>query len=103
MPSRNPAYEKADLQFNLRVGRNIRALRVNAGLSQADLANMANMDSSHISRIETAERGLSYRQAIVMARTFNQSMEKLATYDFYTDSPAQQEDKTTKPVLRRVK
>jgi len=101
LPPRNPAYEKADLQFNLFVGKNIKALRTNRELSQADLAVKANMDSSHISRIETAERGLSFRQAIVLAQALGVELIKLGTWDFHTDSPSEKGEEP-KPKLRVV-
>ena len=43
----------------LKIGNNIKMLRVNKGISQQELANLASIDRAFISTIENGKRNLS--------------------------------------------
>ncbi|MGB7370800.1 helix-turn-helix domain-containing protein [Erythrobacter sp.] len=56
-----------------RIGRAIRELRTEAGLSQEALADASSIDRSHLGRIERGERNLSVLNLARIARALNLS------------------------------
>jgi transcriptional regulator with XRE-family HTH domain len=54
-------------QFDWVVGTNIHFLRTNLGLTQADLAQLADMDPTQLSRVENGERSLKFRESLAIA------------------------------------
>jgi len=54
-------------QFDWLVGTNIRALRVNLKIRQEDLARLADMDPTQLSRVENGERSLKFRESLAIA------------------------------------
>lgn len=58
-------------EFDVVVGVNIRRLREQMGMSQAQLGQVADMSSSQISRLEKGERTLDLWQALKLTTIFN--------------------------------
>lgn len=54
-------------QFDWLVGTNIRVLRHELGMTQGDLAELADMDPTQLSRVENGERSLKFRESIAIA------------------------------------
>lgn len=51
----------------LSIGKTMRAIRKERGLSQEELAHLASIDRSHLGRIERGERNLSIRNVLRIA------------------------------------
>lgn len=59
------------------IGRNIKIARNKKDLSQAELAELADMSTGHISMIETGARGLSMETLVGIANLLNASADEL--------------------------
>jgi transcriptional regulator with XRE-family HTH domain len=64
-------------QFDWLVGTNVRTLRINLGVTQADLAALADMDPTQLSRVENGERSLKFRESIAIAHHLGVRPERL--------------------------
>ncbi len=60
------------------IGRAVRAERVLAGYSQAELAAAAAIDRTRLSRVETGSRELSYEEAVRLAAALRIGVESFA-------------------------
>jgi transcriptional regulator with XRE-family HTH domain len=54
-------------EFDREVGGSVRWLRQQRGLRQEDLAALADMDPTQLSRVENGERSLKFREGIAIA------------------------------------
>jgi len=54
-------------QFDWVVGTNIRVLRMSQEMTQGQLAAMADMDPTQLSRVENGERSLKFRESLAIA------------------------------------
>ena len=63
--------------INKMVGKNIRALRENAGFTQSNLGQFINVDQSLISKIEKGERSLSADMIEKLASLFGVTVEQI--------------------------
>jgi len=53
--------------FDWLIGTNVRDLRHRYGLTQEELAELADMDPTQLSRVENGERSLKFREAMRIA------------------------------------
>lgn len=63
--------------FETSVGLRIRALRIEAGLKQAELARLAGIDSQDMSRLERAQRRINISDIKVLADALQTSMSNI--------------------------
>jgi transcriptional regulator with XRE-family HTH domain len=68
-----------NVEFDVIVGDNIRRLRLKRGLSQASLAERANIDVTRLSRVENGQRRLSFREAMAICDTLHVRPTRLAS------------------------
>jgi len=68
MPARDPDDIAAARQFDWVVGVNIRYWREVREMSQAELAECANISDSQLSRIESGERSLTLQQGNAISK-----------------------------------
>lgn len=59
------------------LGARVRALRVDAGLTQEAVADAADLHWSYVGQIERGERNLTYKNLLRMARGLGVSPDKL--------------------------
>lgn len=59
------------------IGENIRRLREQAGMTQADLGKILGVTHSAISLIESGKRGISLKQADKIAAALNTNLDEL--------------------------
>jgi len=71
---KKPAKEKALLK---KVGDKIRALRVNSGLSQEELAEKVGIHRTYIGSVERGERNVSIINLFYIARSLSSSLSEL--------------------------
>jgi transcriptional regulator with XRE-family HTH domain len=64
-------------QFDWHVGINIRYLRIIKEIEQQELAKLVDMDVSQLSRVETGQRSLKFKEAIAIAKVFGVKPERL--------------------------
>lgn len=60
------------------LGRALAAMRRRAGLTQAEVAEQVGVRNTHISGIETGERGASYPTILAMLRVYGSTLKELA-------------------------
>lgn len=60
------------------LGRALAAMRRRAGLTQAEVAERVGVRNTHISGIETGERGASYPTILAMLRAYGSTLKELA-------------------------
>jgi len=61
----------------IKLGRRVRFLRLKAGLSQEELADVCGLDRTYIGGIERGERNPSLKNILKLADTFNISIIEL--------------------------
>lgn len=66
-------------------GRNVKAARVRAGLTQTDLADRAGISRVDISRIESGMINVTLRTMCKLATTFNVHVSQMLTEDDHND------------------
>jgi transcriptional regulator with XRE-family HTH domain len=59
------------------LGRKIRRLRIELGLSQEEFAHRAEIDRSYIGQIERGERNIAFTNTIKIARALGVSLSQL--------------------------
>jgi transcriptional regulator with XRE-family HTH domain len=59
------------------IGENIRRLREQAGMTQADLGKVLGVTHSAVSLIENGKRGISLKQADKIAAALNTNLDEL--------------------------
>ncbi len=64
-------------QFDWHVGINIRYLRIRLEVEQQELARLADMDVTQLSRVETGQRSLKFKEAIAIAQVLGVTTERL--------------------------
>ena len=64
-------------KYYITIGKNLRDLRKDKGLSQQDLANRCNIDRAKISRIENATEDFMLSTLIELTIALDVSLEKL--------------------------
>lgn len=57
--------------FDAIVGSNIRVLRARREINQNDLADLADMPKSQLSRVENGLRSLKFREAVAIGRALH--------------------------------
>lgn len=65
-------------RFDAVTGANIRRMRTDAGMTLEQLAEIADMDITQLSRTENGERSLSFQQGLAIARHFRVRPRELA-------------------------
>jgi transcriptional regulator with XRE-family HTH domain len=60
------------------LGRALAAIRRRSGLTQAEVAQKVGVRNTHISGIETGERGASYPTILAMLRVYDSTLGELA-------------------------
>lgn len=78
MPSK---VNKSNFNARLVYARNLRALRVNRGLSQEDLANLAGLHRTYIGSVERGERNISIDNMERLARALGVTISDLLKDD----------------------
>lgn len=63
-----------------RLADGLRRLRVNRGLTQTDIARLANVSPSAISQVESGQRGLNLDTLLTLAAALNVSIDDLLSY-----------------------
>jgi transcriptional regulator with XRE-family HTH domain len=64
-------------EFDWHVGINIRYLRIMNEMEQQHLAKLADMDVTQLSRVESGQRSLKFKEAMAIAKVFNVRPERL--------------------------
>lgn len=64
-------------QFDWHVGVNIRYLRLRREIEQRVLAELVDMDVSQLSRVESGQRSLKFKEAMAIARVLGVKPERL--------------------------
>ena len=67
MPALDDTRLRRHRQFDWVVGTNIRVLRMSQEMTQGQLAAMADMDPTQLSRVENGERSLKFRESLAIA------------------------------------
>ena len=65
-------------QFDWHVGINIRYLRILREMEQQELAKLAGMDNSQLSRAESGKRSLKFKEAVDIAKALGVRPERLS-------------------------
>jgi transcriptional regulator with XRE-family HTH domain len=81
MPTIDDHRQTRTLEFNLKLGENLRYWRTNAGVTQSWLAELADMSSSQLARVEAGERSITLKQAIVICQLLEIAVEDLTDTD----------------------
>lgn len=68
---------KMNIESNKAIGRRLRQLRVNAGLTQLQLAKQLDKPQSFVSKIEIGERGIYFYELIDYAKALDITMGSL--------------------------
>jgi transcriptional regulator with XRE-family HTH domain len=63
--------------FDWHVGTNIRYLRIIKEIEQQSLAKYADMDVSQLSRVETGQRSLKFKEGLAIAKMLGVKPERL--------------------------
>lgn len=66
MPTISEDRQDRTIEFNTKLGENLKYWRIQAGVTQAWLAELADMSSSQLARIEAGERSVTLKQALVI-------------------------------------
>ena len=69
------------------VGARIKRLRMQAGISQIELAKAINVSQTHMSNIENGNTGISLGTAVRISRTLGCSIDSFADAEKYSDEP----------------
>lgn len=69
-----------ELQALGRLADGLRRLRVDRGLTQTDIARLANVSPSAISQVESGQRGLNLDTVLTLATALNLSIDDLLSY-----------------------
>ena len=79
--------EKRDKKRLIEIGKHIRELRENAGLSQGDLATRCEVDKNKLSLIENGKKDYTITTLLELARGLGKHPKKLldADFDFLKD------------------
>ncbi len=76
------------------IGKTIKAIREEKGLTQQQIAELISMHRSNYSRVETGERDLSIEAANKVARYFGMSLDELVNFDGKLPNEVTVEDKS---------
>lgn len=79
MPALNEDRREINEEFNLIVATNLRLLREANGATLAACAAAADMDMTVLSRIESTERTIKFREAVELAKYLGVDVEYLST------------------------
>jgi len=71
MPVLDEDRNEVNSEFDLIVGSNIRTRRLALGMTQAQVAEAADMDVTKLSRIEKGERTLTFREGLAVAHALH--------------------------------
>lgn len=82
------------------IGKTIKKIREEKGLTQQQIAELINMHRSNYSRVETGERDLSIEAINKIAKYFGMTIDQLVNFDGNIPSEVTIEDKT---LLEQVK
>ena len=63
--------------FDWHVGINIRYLRIRLEVEQRELARLADMDVTQLSRVEAGQRSLKFKEAIAIAKVLGVTPNRL--------------------------
>jgi len=63
--------QASEVHIQARFGAQLRALRVERGLSQEALANACDLDRTYVSSVERGERNISLRNIVRLARALD--------------------------------
>lgn len=77
------------------VGKNIKKIREDKGLTQQTIADLISMHRSNYSRVETGDRDLSIEAINKIAKYFNISIDQLVNFDGDIPKEITIEDKNT--------
>lgn len=77
------------------VGKNIKKIREDKGLTQQAIADLISMHRSNYSRVETGDRDLSIEAINKIAKYFNISIDQLVNFDGDIPKEITIEDKNT--------
>lgn len=66
-------------QILIELGARIRAVRLNKGLTQAELADRCACNRNYISMLERGERNPSYKSLVMIAKGLGVKLQKLVT------------------------
>lgn len=64
-------------EFDWNVGINIRYLRILNDIEQKRLAELVDMDVSQLSRVESGQRSLKFKEGVAIAKVFGVRPERL--------------------------
>jgi transcriptional regulator with XRE-family HTH domain len=64
-------------EFDWHVGTNIRYLRIINDLEQKELARLVDMDAAQLSRVESGQRSLKFKEAIAIAKVLGVTPQRL--------------------------
>jgi len=70
-----------DDEIVLKIGQNIRAIRLQRGLSQEQLANLCDIELSQINRIELGKINTSVSHLFLIAATLQVTPAELVTFE----------------------
>lgn len=91
------------LQFNTKmkhIGKTIKSIREEKGLTQQQIAELVNMHRSNYSKVESGERDLSIDAINKIAKYFNITIDELVNFDGNLPQEINIEDKT---IMEKVK
>jgi len=78
MPALDEERNEVNEEFDYHVGSNIRARRLALGKTQQQIAEAAEMDVTKLSRIESGQRSLTFREGLAVARALRIGPRNLA-------------------------
>ena len=84
------------------IGKNIKKIREEKGLTQQTIANLIAMHRSNYSRVETGDRDLSIDAINKIAKYFNMSIDQLVNFEGGTPQEVTIEDKSTTEQMQLI-
>ena len=79
---REPGLSRPPKDFQLskkEIGKRVRTLRLERGLTQAELGKMLNMAQTNVSALERGERGVTIHQAVRISKALRVTIDELLT------------------------
>ena len=77
MPALDEERQNRRQAFDWHVGTNIRYLRILKEIDQQTLADLVDMDKSQLSRAESGQRSLKFKEAVAIAKVLGVRPERL--------------------------
>ncbi len=91
-----------DKQLYMSIGKTIRKIREQKGITQLQLAELVNMHRSNYSKVEAGERELSVTALAKVAKHFGMTLDELVNFKGKVPTEEKLEDKTTMEQLKLI-